>query len=672
MSSGQHEIIASHNLKATHEIISAISASKRALEKILENQTDLFCLFSDTGDILLGNRAFASYFNTSADLMSREKLRDLFSAEGWQLFRNKFEILKKHKDKRNISFELIMDGEAIKKKYQHDIDILWTISSFESISDRRRTVFTLVGRDMSELKRFQKRLSMIFNSVPLAIFHINKERKVVGPYSAYTEVLFGEENPDGLDIKKLLGKAFLNMTPHQRSGVDYLLESIGEEEFWYDIYKSHFPREIQLKDGEHEMWVEFSYSPVVRDRRVEEILVVAGDVTERVRSRRIKESHDQLEGKYASIFSEIRTAEPRTLSLAVLDIEHQLEILDAMGAKDLGNPALVLPPLHSIKGTARSAGLTYITSMAHTAEDEVISSRDEKAPQAEIYAIVHRYHKDLHETWDIIKSIMRIVHPDLIDHASEVPKEVVTNIDEALNILKEESGTPEKRLGKVRELLERTSQVARGLNKSDGTIDLREVEPRLRSLVSKTAEACKKKVDVILKMDEVLLPKDTFAKVSEMATHLLSNAVDHGIEDLEGRRTANKEEAGKVRIFAKVSENGGSFTLTIEDDGVGIDEKKIVERALSMGIITKEEVAQFSKTKDSAFSLMMRQGFSTRDKETEISGRGVGLEVAERLAKELSVTGEGLKVKSALGYGTVITVECKLPNAQEQLQKKAS
>ena len=96
MSSGQHEIIASHNLKATHEIISAISASKRALEKILENQTDLFCLFSDTGDILIGNKSLASYFGTSADLMSREKLRDLFSAEGWQLFRNKFEILKKH------------------------------------------------------------------------------------------------------------------------------------------------------------------------------------------------------------------------------------------------------------------------------------------------------------------------------------------------------------------------------------------------------------------------------------------------------------------------------------------------------------------------------------------------------------------------------------------------
>jgi len=565
MSSGQHEIIASHNLKATHEIISAISASKRALERILENQTDLFCLFSDSGDILLGNRVFASYYGTSADQMSREKLRDMFSAEGWQLFRNKFEILKKHKEKRNISFELIMDGELVKKKFQHEVDILWTISSFESISDRRGSVFTLVGRDMTELKRFQKRLSMIFNSVPLAIFHINKERKVVGPYSAYTEVLFGEEDPDGLDLKKLLGKAFLNMTPHQRSGVDYLLESIGEEEFWYDIYKSHFPREIQLKDGEHEMWVEFSYSPVVRDRRVEEILVVAGDVTERVRSRRIKESHDQLEGKYASIFSEVRCAEPRTLSLAVIDIEHQLEIMDAMSAKDLGNPALVLPPLHSIKGTARSAGLTFITSMVHTAEDEVIASRDEKAPQAEIYAIVHRYHKDLHETWDIIKSIMRIVHPDFVDETSEVSREVVSSIDEALSVLKEESGTPEKRLGKVRELLEKTSQLARGISKSDGSIDLREVETRLRSLILKTAEACKKKVDVIVKMDEVLLPKDLFAKVSEMATHLLSNAVDHGIEDLEGRRKANKEDIGKVRIFVKKAETGSFFTLTIED-----------------------------------------------------------------------------------------------------------
>jgi chemotaxis protein histidine kinase CheA len=469
-----------------------------------------------------------------------------------------------------------------------------------------------------------------------------------------------------------LGKAFLNMTPHQRSGVDYLLESIGEEEFWYDIYKSHFPREIQLKDGEHEMWVEFSYSPVVRDRRVEEILVVAGDITERVRSRRIKESHDQLEGKYASIFSEIRTAEPRTLSLAVIDIEHQLEIMDAMNAKDLGNPSLVLPPLHSIKGTARSAGLTYITSMAHTAEDEVISSRDEKAPPAEIYAIVHRYHKDFHETWDIVKSIMRIVHPDLVESSSEVPKEVVSHLDEALSILKEESGTPEKRLAKVRDILEKTSQAARGLNKSEGTIDLREVEPRLRSLISKTAEACKKKIDVSVKMDEVLLPKDVFAKVSEMATHLLSNAVDHGIEDLEGRRKANKEESGKVRIFVKVADSGQAFTLTIEDDGNGVDEKKIVERAITMGLITKEESPQYLKNKDAAFSLMMRQGFSTREVETEVSGRGVGLDVADRLAKELSVSGEGLKVRSALGYGTVFTVDCKIPNAERNLQKKAS
>ncbi|RYZ85578.1 MAG: PAS domain S-box protein, partial [Proteobacteria bacterium] len=216
------EQVASHNLRATHEMLDTFAKSKRALESILENQTDIFAIFTETGKLISGNAALATYLKTESDVLFRSSIKTLFSNESWQLFSNKMEILKKHRERNNINFELVLDGERASSGQTYDFQ--WTISRFDNVSARRGNVYTVIGRDMTATKKNQERLNMVFNSVPLAIFHINREKKLTAPYSSYTEILFGLENLDQMPASDVFAKALLSSSSTQRFGLDQLLE----------------------------------------------------------------------------------------------------------------------------------------------------------------------------------------------------------------------------------------------------------------------------------------------------------------------------------------------------------------------------------------------------------------------------------------------------------------
>ncbi len=639
------EIVASHNLRATHDILLAMSGSKRALELILENQNDIFALFTDGGQILKGNAALANFIKQPSDVLFRYNLKSLFSSHSWQMFGNKVEIIKKHRERKNVSFELAVDSEQCRGEELQDF--VWTVTRFDSITNRRGQVYSVIGRDMTEIRRFQKRLSMIFGSVPLAIFQIDRQKCFKGPYSAYAEIIFGSENLEGRPFTDTIAKAKSNMTPSQRYGIEQLLESIGEEEFWYDIYKAQFPKEMNFGTKENSLWIGFNYSPIVRDTRVEEILVVAEDITERVMARSKKDTREISEIQYAVIFADAQATDEKTIGRTIVDVEHQITLLKDIDHDNLTNPQQYLNPINSIKNALGQAGLHYVTDLVQRIEDEMLALEGNGLVLAVLYYALETSRRDIVDAWTKVKSILYMVHPTLVD------QEEIT-----VNDLRD-------KLAKLQLLLE-SKDVSQGItlvtqllgliNPGIKLRNVQEIEQNLRSSFAKTAVRLDKQVNLEMLIADIPISKEKLNKISEILALLLGNTLTNYLESPSDRLVKQKKQRAKVTITIRKADD--QIAVAIEDDGRGLDPAELVASALKRGTITETQAQTMSQHEK--LRLIFQPGHPSQEGVQEMSGRGTGMSSADAAARYLSSDGSGIAVESNLGRGTLFSFTCKL------------
>jgi chemosensory pili system protein ChpA (sensor histidine kinase/response regulator) len=172
--------------------------------------------------------------------------------------------------------------------------------------------------------------------------------------------------------------------------------------------------------------------------------------------------------------------------------------------------------------------------------------------------------------------------------------------------------------------------------------------PRLRRVVRQTAAELGKRVELELHGEGSELDRSVLERMVAPLEHMLRNAVYHGIEPVEARRTARKPETGHIRL--EVTREGSEVVIRVNDDGSGINLQAVREKASRQGLIsgdgallTDEDVMQF----------ILEPGFSTASEISQISGRGVGMDVVNSEIKQLGGT---LSIESARGQGTYFTV----------------
>ncbi|AKB52990.1 Signal transduction histidine kinase CheA [Methanosarcina barkeri str. Wiesmoor] len=171
-------------------------------------------------------------------------------------------------------------------------------------------------------------------------------------------------------------------------------------------------------------------------------------------------------------------------------------------------------------------------------------------------------------------------------------------------------------------------------------------------MIRDLARVQNKKIDFIIKGKEIKLDRTILEEIGDSLVHLLRNAVDHGIEIPEKRVELRKKENGTVLITASRQEN--FVLIRIEDDGCGIDTNEIRKVALKKGIISRESAEQLQE--EEAMQLIFTPGLSTSDNVTDISGRGIGMDVVKNRVERL---GGSVKVESKPGLGS--SFELKLP-----------
>ncbi|AIY89720.1 Signal transduction histidine kinase CheA [Geoglobus acetivorans] len=204
-------------------------------------------------------------------------------------------------------------------------------------------------------------------------------------------------------------------------------------------------------------------------------------------------------------------------------------------------------------------------------------------------------------------------------------KEAVSIMDKIISNLQDE--VMEMRMEKVERVFSKFPRMVRDLAKKLG-----------------------KKVELIMEGLDTELDRTVLDQINDPLIHIVRNCVDHGIEYPDERKASGKSEVGKIRLSAWRDKN--YIIIEIEDDGKGLDTEKIKKKAIEKGLISPDEAERMNE--DDIKMLIFMPGFSTKEKASEISGRGVGMDVVKTTVEKL---GGSVKLFSEKGKGTKIRIQ---------------
>ncbi len=350
--------------------------------------------------------------------------------------------------------------------------------------------------------------------------------------------------------------------------------------------------------------------------------------------------------------------------------------------------------IHTIKGTCGFIGLPRLEALAHAAETVLGKIRDGKltVTPSSVTLIL--------EAIDQIKVILthlesEAVEPDGDDvnlitcllgvadgHGEDVPESAQTEtvkarsvksqtvrvttdaLDDLMTMVSELVLTRNQLLQTMRDSqdtdshspLQRLSSITAELQDNVMKTRLQPISTawqKLPRLVRDIAVELDKKIDLQMQGDETELDRQVLELIKDPLTHMVRNACDHGLETADQRRAAGKSEQGTLRLSA--SHEGGHIFIDIADDGQGLDMSRIKEKVLEKGLATASEIQAMSE--EALTTFIFHPGFSTAEAVSNVSGRGVGMDVVRA---NIEMIGGSVSVRSVPGQGTTFTIKIPL------------
>ncbi|MDT8438372.1 MAG: chemotaxis protein CheA [Wenzhouxiangellaceae bacterium] len=182
---------------------------------------------------------------------------------------------------------------------------------------------------------------------------------------------------------------------------------------------------------------------------------------------------------------------------------------------------------------------------------------------------------------------------------------------------------------------------------------IRKVFSRFPRLARDAARSLNKEIELTMSGEDTDLDKNLVEALADPLVHLVRNSMDHGIEPPDERERAGKPRAGKVHLAAQ--QEGEHIIITVRDDGRGMDPEKLKQKAVEKGVISAEAAEKLSR--NDCFDLIFQAGFTTCEKVSDISGRGVGMDVVKTRIGSLN---GNVEIESEIGKGTCVSVRVPL------------
>lgn len=448
---------------------------------------------------------------------------------------------------------------------------------------------------LEDVRAGTEHIQAILDNVGSGLLLVGPDRRIARGWSKSCSQLLGDVNPTGMRLADALGL----------SGGDAEDFELGLEQILDDI----LPEELTLAQARSRVAVEdrtlgLTYGAVRKDGAVSAVLVTLTDVTAQIVAENAARS--------ATALLDIRKQLP-VFRMFVDDARRLLR--EAHELVELGDVVAVRRAVHTIKGNASVHELVELVGTAHTVESQsTIGSED-----------IRR----LEETLEAFLTEHRDVLGDL-DSTDASTDEVV--VSEA----------------RLRELVEHCGGDVRTLStwlNSRRFVPAGKLVAALKSSARRVAARLEKDVDVVVIGANVELDPRRLAGVIGTLSHLVRNAVDHGLET--GEQRGRKDPTGKLTLSFEDLPN--AWRISVKDDGRGIDPARVAAAAAARGIDAKpRSVAE-------AVEVLCMPGFSTAEQVTDISGRGVGLPAVKQALADL---GGELFVRSAPGEGTEVEMLC--------------
>lgn len=471
--------------------------------------------------------------------------------------------------------------------------LLFTLGSiYESVKERMRAVLASANRE----------LRLLLDNTGQGFLTIARDGAIIGERSAIVDEWLGTP-PPGATIGSLVSA----LDPH--AGFALELCWIAGEDLPLELAMLQLP--ARMRRGEQHL--SLAYRPILRDGKLDRMLVVISDVTSEVARERAERAEAELLFLVKRLMSD--RASVRDF---FAEAREQCERLSSPTTSDLA----ALRDLHTLKGNCSLFGLIEVAAACHRLE-EAVASRSLPPTLDERRQIAAVWERSAGAVASLLEGDPdRDVEISLAEHA------------EFLRLLEDGAPTP-----KLQELAASWAHepAARRLGR------LGEGAAALAERLGKPG------LEVVIADHGVRVPRAGWQELWDALIHLIRNAVDHGIERPSERRAAGKEPGGRLTLRTTVGSE--ATVIEVSDDGGGVDWGRVRRGAEARGLPASSQA-------DLEAALFL-DGFSTREAPSEISGRGVGMAVVQASCAAL---GARLSITSSPGAGTTFRIE--IPHAE--------
>jgi chemotaxis protein histidine kinase CheA len=536
----------------------------------------------------------------------------------------------------------------------------------ESFYNQAQRSLVISGQEIEErnklLRTENQKVNNLLDNMRQAVFSVLEKGNIVGPVSKYSVIVFGKDIIDK-NVFDVLYSGIENDS-EEYSGLQTALTVVfGESDLQWELSEDSFPKRVILR-GEnndvnvspekYEKILKVACSPIWNDKNVlEKIMFIVEDVTEVEKlERRIVQEKAQSSRALQIVHELISVKREDVIEFITRAQKTLFFVKKSFDRADLSSNYIseTLQVLHSIKGNARLLGFNFISSTVHKSESLVLEIKEQIDKFPELWAEMRKvsinpFEQVIYVVDEYYNVIIKLFGTDF--HASESKENRI-----------------EISVHKIEELKQCVVQLA----KNSGPELIQEVQYKLEHLsdvsickefenysrvIRQIASDLAKDVDFNIVSDDCFYSREKLPLLKDAIVHLLRNAIDHGIESTGIRKSLGKSKTGLLKLIIKKTEN--RFLIWVSDDGAGIDVQLIANKVLAKNLKLASELESMSK--EQVIDLIFLPHFSTRDEVTELSGRGIGMDVVKTNIAKL---GGSIKVETKLGKGTLFKITIPL------------